>query len=234
MAEGRVPRTIARFASYLNDTDVHLQSNRPVGPGGTPVFELLGLTSGQADGWNLRRVDFRDNLYPKWTNKNTKTETVNEDVADFMEEFFDYSEPLLNIMAASTNAINQDANIFNMVINRKDPTRPTEPIEEVVVLDLNPVGGGTMRVRGRQTAQAKRGKIPETAKAIEVCWTVGTAPPASPLDCTENIISSRSTFTMNVGAENHNLNIYAFARWIDTSNAARAGAWTELSTRGIL
>jgi len=230
----RVPRTVDRFASYLNDTDSHLQSNRPAGPGGVPVFELLGLTIPQVDEWSSKRVDFRDNLYPLWTNKNTKTETVNENVVKFMNEFFVFSKPLLNIMAASPNAVTQDENIFNFKITRKKPTRPTAPISEVVVLDLNPIGGGTMRVKGRQDEEAKRGKIPETAKAIEVCWIVGTAPPASVLDCTENIISTRASFTMNVGAENHNLNIYAFARWIDTTNPARAGAWTDMVTTGIL
>ena len=34
----------------------------------------------------------------------------------------------------------------------------------------------------------------------------------------------RASFTMNLGAENHNLNIYAFARWIDTTNPARANS----------
>ena len=232
----RVPRSIDRFASYLNDTDVHLQSNRPAGPGGTPVFELLGLTSGQADDWNLKRVDFRDNLYPLWTNKNTKTETVNENVVKFMNDFFDFSKPLLNIMAASPNAITQDENIFNFKITRANPTRPTTPIAEVVVLELKPIGGGDIRVRARESELATRGRIPDDAKALEIRYKVGAIgeAPASVGETNEVVISTRAIFVLNVGDENHNLNIYAFARWIDTTNAARAGSWTELTTRGIL
>ena len=31
-----------------------------------------------------------------------------------------------------------------------------------------------------------------------------------------------------------NKNIYAFARWVDTSNHARAGSWTGMVVSGIL
>lgn len=234
MSGTRVPITISEANDYVNNSDDHLQSSRE--PSGTAVYELLGLTSANADGWHARRLNWRDNLYPKWSNKDLKTKTVVKNVKDFLTEFRTFSRPLLNIMAASPNAIVQDETILRFVKNPKKPVRPTAPITEVVLLAVQSIGGGGFRFSARYPSDEDRYSIPEDASGLEIRWKIGSIEevPANVDECTKHHISTRARFSLNVGAENHNKNIYLFARWTDIHNPSRAGDWTDMKMSGIL
>lgn len=229
----RVPPTIHDFNDYVNDSDDHLQSDRTPG---NPVWQVLGITNGDADEWHLRRLNWQTNLYPLWSNKDTKTKTVVTNVNSFMNQFRQFSRPLLNIMAASPNAIAKDEVIMRFKINPKKPTRPTDPVAEVVTLGMQPVGGGNIRFSAKYPGDTDRYSIPKDASGLELRWKIGEVgeAPANVDECPEHYTSTRARFSLNVGAANHNKNIYIFARWTDIHNPARAGAWTEMLTSGVL
>jgi len=226
----RVPRTIRKFNDYIKDSDDHLQSDRA----STPIYSLLGLDATQAGEWSTRRLYWEDTLYPKWSSPNTKTPTVNLEVKNVMDSFIEFSRPLLNIMAVNLNATEEDEKALNFKRFRKEPVHPTAPIDEDVYLDLKPKGGGDMRIRCRSEKEATRASIPDGAKAVELAYLIGTSAPESVAECTNFKTSTKALFNINVGAANAGNKMYCYARWIDTSNLARAGSWTDMVVSGIL
>lgn len=234
MGGTRVPIPIPEANDYINNSDDHLQSDRD--PSGTAVYELLGLTSADADEWHSRRLEWRDNLYPKWSNEDLKTKTVNDNVVKFLKEFRIFSRPLLNIMAASPNVITQDEVVMRFVKNPKKPSRPSAPVAEVVLLNMQSIGGGGFRFSGRYPSDEDRYSVPPDASGLEIRWKIGSIEevPANVDECPNHHTSTKARFNLNMGAGNHNKNIYLFARWTDIHNPSRAGDWTDMKTSGIL
>jgi len=117
----RVPLTIPLFNDYINVTDARLQS---VNPATTNKYGIdYGFTAAELADWNSRRNNWRDVLYPKYTNPATSTSVVKQDVKDFMTGFHTFAEPLLNKIAASGIAGNEEEEIFNIDLDRDIPTR---------------------------------------------------------------------------------------------------------------
>jgi len=121
MSEPRIPLTIPLFNDYINTTDDRLQSIRPPGPNkyGTDY----GFTPAELTDWGARRASWRDVLYPKYINPATSTTVVKQDVQDFMKSFRIFAEPLLNKIAVSSIAGNEEEEIFNIDLDRDIPTR---------------------------------------------------------------------------------------------------------------
>jgi len=212
------------FNTFINNSDDHLLSNR----GGTQVYVLLGLTITNANDWHNKRLFWRDTLYPKYSNADTRTTTVIKNVRDFIKDFRTLANPLLNICAASPNAIQQDATVLNFKIGRKTPTRPTEPISAPMFIKITSKGQGEMRARCRTDEDATRASIPATATSVELRYKVGSPEPQSVNECNSIKVSTRALFNFNVDADESGKKIYLFARWIDNTNEARAGAWGDM------
>jgi hypothetical protein len=121
MSDTRVPDTIPKFNDYVNNTDDRLQT---VNPGTTNKYGIdYGFTPAELADWNTRRVNWREVLYPKYTNPATSTTVVKHDVQDFMSSFRAFSEPLLNKIAVSSIAGNTEEEIFNIDLELDTPTR---------------------------------------------------------------------------------------------------------------
>lgn len=116
----RVPITIPLFNDYINTTDDRLQTVRPPGPNKYGLD--YGFTPAELADWTSRRVDWRDVLYPKYTNPATSTSIVKADVQDFMDDFSEFAEPLLDEIATSSIAGNDEEAIFNIDLERDTPT----------------------------------------------------------------------------------------------------------------
>ena len=125
----RVPSTIALFNDYINTTDDRVQATNLVT--GNPYGTDYGFTAPELADWGARRVNWRDVLYPKYTSPATSTSIVKHDVKDFMDDFRAFAEPLLNKIAASGIAGNEEEEIFNIDLSRDIPTR-------AIVLDVAP------------------------------------------------------------------------------------------------
>lgn len=120
MDETRVPKTIPLFNGYINTTDDRLQTIRPPGPNKYGLD--YGFTPVELAAWTSRRGNWRDVLYPKYINPATSTSVVKQDVKDFMSSFRAFAEPLLNKIAVSSIAGNDEEAIFNIDLERDTPT----------------------------------------------------------------------------------------------------------------
>jgi hypothetical protein len=222
----RIPTVISKFNTYINTSDDHNQSFR----GGSQVYALLGMSAANATEWHNRRVFWRDTLYLKYSNPDTRTKTVNLEVKNFIRDFRAFANPQLDIMAASPNATAADEVIYNFKIDRAEPVHPETPIAEDCILGITALGQGNLRIRCRVSEDASRASVPLDAKGLELRYLIGDAPPLSVDDCPLSKTSTKALFTFSAGAANSGKKMFAYARWIDFSDDSRAGSWSAMVT----
>jgi len=222
----RIPRTIPEFYAYVLTSAYYLLAFT----GGVQNYIRLGLSTSDATEWNNRMLLLRDDIYLKYISGNTRTTTVIHQLQNFMENFFDFGQPLLNSMAGNTNAVEADETALNFKIGREEPVRHTSPIEESCFVTLASKGQGMMKVRCKTEMDASRASIPDDATVVELRYKIGDTAPANVDECTLSEFSQKATFTFNVGAANSTKKIFVYARWVDFSNKSRSGAFSEMSS----
>jgi len=223
----RVPTTIPQFNTYINTTDNHIAAVSDPGPPPVTNGQRLGLSAENITDWHDQRVFWRDTLYPKYSNPDTKTKTVNQQVKNFMKEFSEFTRPLLTAMSVHPDATEQDEAIFNFVITRDDPTRPTTPIQEQCFASIKPLGGGMVRLSCRSQQDTQRASLPPGADSVQVADKIGEPPPSHPEDGTEITLITKATSTQELGPEHVGTRVYAFFRWFNTKYPDLAGPWSE-------
>jgi len=227
MSASRIPKKIADFNSYISDTDNHLQVINP-GPPPVPNWQRLGLTQQDADQWHAIRQVWGA-LYPQYTNPDTHTKTVTDEVEETIEAFRVFAQPLLNIMAPNPNATAQDANILNFKIGRSEPTHPTVPIAEVCLVKTESMGQGLTRFIVR-TDEDRRPAMAGGANIIQVAIKIGGTPPTGPEDGTSMFILGKAIDTYNLGSQNVGQRAYAYFRYVNTRYPHLAGGYSEAVT----
>jgi hypothetical protein len=220
----RIPRTISEFNDYIENTDDHLQSTRA----GGQVYDILGISTPQADEWSNRREYWEDTLYPKYRSKDTHTPTVTLEVQNFMKNFREFGNPLLNLMAASFNANEKDAVILNFALGRKAPTKPESPIAEKSFTSLKILGGSEIKAASKTDHDASRASVAEHADGVQYAYVVANDPPANVDDGTVKEFYSGSTHTFNLGVENLGKRFYVYTRWYNSKYPEFAGPWSNL------
>lgn len=228
MAGSRIPTTIPKFNTYINSTDDFLQEVIDIGPPQVTNASRLGLTMQNAADWHTKRLNWRDNLFAKWSNPITKTSSINKQVAAFMKTFSAFGSPLIEKkISVSDNATQDDADLFNFKLTRKAPTRPTTRITELCFASITPLGGGRMQAKFRTSHDTKRASRPEAANVIEVAFKASEPPPQNPNDGTTRDTIPKASDVFDLGAENAGKKVYAYFRWKNTKYPDLAGQWSE-------
>lgn len=258
MANPRIPQSIPAFNSYLNSSDTYLQTIDP--STGNPVYERLTLTASEAGEWHSRRVFWRDTLYPKYIDANQSTKTVKEDVAVFMKSFRLFANPLLDKMASSGAAITADGNALNFVVNRDTSPTPRGKINDVPYVQITPLGLGEVRVRVRTSEDASRASRHPLADGVEFKYVIvdnapvvtnpvpapgsdtgsnetrtgGTGRILLPEDCPNTVVSKKALSNLTLGSAASGKRLNCYARWVNLSNPANNGPWTQLMQTVVL
>lgn len=226
----RVPRTIPAFRDYINDTDDYLLAT-------DPLFGFnhlrLGITADNATDWHTKRVYFRDTLYPTYSNGNTRTPTVVHQLQNFMKNFPKFANPLLNIMAASPNAIEADETAMNFKIGRESPSRPTDPIAEECITAIIPKTGAKVKTSSRTSHDSKRASVAKGATGVQYAYKIGGSAPVNPEDGTVKEFLSGSSYLLSLGVENVGKKLYFYSRWFNPSYPQFAGPWSDMQTGGV-
>lgn len=229
----RIPQKDSKFNTYLNATAEYLVV---ADEAGLENWDRLGLTNAEKNQWVTYKNDWND-LYDTTTKnaeKGIRDSIVISNKNTAKSEFIDWvTDPAmnkLNRIGSSPNVTTEDRAVFHVKERKDDRTTPTAPIADEVYLDLKALGGGDMRVRCRTTKEATRASIAKGAKAVELCYSIGTDAPESVADCTLTKASTKALFTFNVGAANSTKKMFCYARWIDTTNPSRSGPWTDMLT----
>lgn len=237
MANTRISQAIGPFNTYINNTDTFLQQ---ISSGTTHNWERLGLSNDNADEWHSKRLYWRDTLYPKYTDPLQSTKAVKDEVRNFMEEFREFGQPQLNIMAASANATSDDELVFNFKIGRAAPVHHTEPIAETVEFSIKTLGGGDLRFTCRTASDSSRASIPDGADSVQLAYAIagkdtpannsgeGEVPTPNDPDMRRELFT-KAQFTFQTGASNVGKRIIVFARWYNTKHPALAGPWSNIT-----
>jgi hypothetical protein len=184
------------------------------------------MSAGNVTDWNNRMLLLRDDIYLKYISANTKTPTVVHQLQNFMEDFFEFAQPLLNSMASNPSANESDEGALNFKIGREEPVHPTAPITESCFVTLVSKGQGVIQISCKTATDSSRPSIPDDASAVEIRYLVADTAPASVNECTGIETNPKANFRIDVGASNSTKKIFAYARWIDFSNKGRAGAYS--------
>lgn len=243
MADGsRVPNTIGGFNNYINTTDDHLQA---ISSGVITNRERLGLSAQNGIDWTDKREFWRDTLYPKYQDPLQSTSAVKTQVRIFMNDFKDFANPLLNIMAASPNATSDDEAVYRFKIGRSEPTIPNTPIEDTVVFEAKPITGAALKFSCRTSGDDKLPSKHPDSDSIQLAYKVEGDTASSPQpnpnpepednglpnpDSDEMVkeIFTKASFVKNFGMHNKGKLVVIYLRWYHTKRPHLAGPWSAV------
>lgn len=234
MSDGcRIPRGIDAFNPYIINTSNYLKEGTPTNA------ERLGLTTRESGQWDMINNNWGP-LYLLYSDKkNTRTTAVTDQLSNLIKQCvtLDQTSHILDRIAASANVTIVDLEVFNIkkgALQKTTRTIPVTPIADLVTATLQPIGGGSVRVKC-YSPNGQRAAIHDDADAVQYAYTVGTTPPAS-VKAEELIkdLSSKGGFTMSLGAENSAQYLYIYFRWINTRHPELNGPWSPLNTTLLL
>jgi hypothetical protein len=235
MANSRVPGDYPKFDLYIKSTNNFLQSVDPDNPP-NKQWQRLGLTLAEADDWKARELFWTTNIYLKYGDENQKTKTVVLQCMNFKKAFAEFARPLLNRMAASAAATEQDETIFRFKINRKDPERRTTPITEELFAGISRKGSTEYLVNCRAEEDSKRASLPAGVDSVIISSKVVTIQPADPATVDpegegfRQKSLSKARFLYKAGSGNKGKYLVIAFRWNYSKNPDLAGAWSEVQT----
>lgn len=220
----RVPTANALFNAYINNTAAYLEADSDGGP--QKNWERLGITATNMSDWKEHRNYWAETLYLKYSNVNTRTKTVTQEVQGFKKDFAQFAQPLLNIMAASPNVTDDDGGVLNFVINRKKPTHTHTPITEGCFGKYTDLGGGEMKATYSSATDSKRPSLLKGANCIQIAYKVGDTAPANVNDGTKTDIVPRATYVLDLGSDNIGKKLFIYQRWYNSKYPELAGPWS--------
>jgi len=228
MSNVRVPERDDKFNNYIRNTTAVLEDGTPTGA------VRLGLSTEQQNEW----LDYRDRwieLYPKYTNKSTRTSVVTKSKNDFKSAFRAFTKAPLQRIEASENLTTADRLVFNLPERDRTLTR-RGAITDVPFGTLVGKGGGMMEVRARRATDANRCSKHPLADAVEFRYQIvpldfnilNDAP--EPLQCANVIMSKAALWRINLESAALGKRIIGYLRWVNLSNPANNSGWSNLMT----
>ncbi|RKD85095.1 hypothetical protein [Mangrovibacterium diazotrophicum] len=224
----RIPGAIGLFNSYIASTADYFEA-------GTPESNAarLGILDTEKTAWLAFRDEWNP-LYPLYENKrSTRTMLVTDQLHAIIKDTktYDKEHHLLDRIAASPNVTITDLSTFNIKsgpLAKQRRTKPSKPIDALVIPDLVQIGGGELSITCRNNMDARTGIIDE-ANGVELLYLVGTEPPASANDpLLRQSFSSRARFTLNLGNDSNGKTAYLYFRWVNSKYPTLAGPWTRM------
>jgi hypothetical protein len=242
----RIPQTDDPFNTYINSTADALAE-------GTPTTAVrLGLTAAQAAAWGTYRIDW-NTQYARYGNESTRTKGVTASKNKVRKDFTAFASPLLTAMSVHLALTEDDRLTFRLPEPDRTPTARAE-IMVTPVGELHPLVGGKMQVRVRVSGDASRASRHPWADHVEMRYALiapgaeaptppagpsapappvtggagATQPPVTAADCPLSAISTKAIFTITLGQEHSGKRMYAFFRWVNASNSALSGTWSNV------
>jgi hypothetical protein len=112
---------------------------------------------------------------------------------------------------------------------------PKPKINDIPLVGLTPLGGGSIKVTCLRTTDRDRPSMHKDADAIEVMFFMAPAQPMvkpkdfpPPEECPGSRISTKAQFIIRCGAKNAGLRFYGFFRWANLVDPDNSGSWTNV------
>jgi len=230
----RMPRGIDEFSTYLISTNAYLKEGTP-----TTNADRLGLQesdstfwSGLLNRWNDVYPQFSDKVYSRTMDSRNQLLSMVSEAVDF-----DQRNSFLDRIASSQNVNVTDLGVFNIrkgILQKTSRTVPQRPIQEIVTVTVQQLGGGSFSVKC-YSSTGQRPCIFGDANCVQYAYFVGDKAPTSPNAAGSTIsLSTKSSFVLSLDPENQAKNLYIYFRWFNTKHPEIAGPWCNLQTFVII
>ena len=181
-------------------------------------------------------------LYYKSQNKNSRTSA---DVFRHREERKAYEKDIRAFVNAHIryNDRMTDADRLSIGVPARDPKPTPKPrIDDIPFVGLEPRGGGSIEVYCRRETDKNRPSMHDYADVIEVRFAFLPVHPQplpgagkrvefpSPEECPEVRTSTKAHFFIRCGDKNAGQLFYGFFRWVNQTNPANSGSWSNALT----
>ena len=234
--QGRIPRGIVRFHTYINLTAAYLTA---------AVVARLGITAA----WLAEWLSFNTQdgtYYPAWSNKHTRTTDLKNNLHANNKACRDWNKTnhFLDFIAASPNAVLMDFEVFNIAHNSPAvtglPTGRVGTIEDTVVVSVFYKGGGRIKFQCRPDSTSAKSHIPDGADRLEIRAKLRLSTAAAstgPDDSMPqwNQMSPKAIVTIDFTPANvgKGMVVDLYFRWVDSVNPHRNGPYTAMMTLSI-
>ncbi len=234
----RIPLTVAEFVTYLKNTNTFLKSDDPLNPG-HKQWERLGLTSAEQTDWDNSNTAAQD-LWAKYSNADLRTLSVMRELRTLRLNWTKGARGIVNRIASSAAATQQDATVFNFVLVKKQPTKQTVDITELVIAGIKRIGSGEFGIECRFEKDTKRPSLLPKADGVEYSFKITNTQPADP--ATVDLegegfrlrFVSKAKFVFKSGTANKGKYLIIAFRWVNSKYPELAGPWCEAQIMVII
>lgn len=223
-----------RVAERDSDFDQYIQNTSKILENGSPIGSVrLGLSNNEKIQWLAYRDEWVA-LYPKYTNEASRTKVIKKEKNNLKQKFTAFAARPLNKIAWSNNITQEDRNVFNLPARKTTRAHRGAMHGDIPLGDLHGIGGSRIKVRARIEEAAGRCRKHPLADAVEMKYLVMEVernylkPMVTVNDCTHSVISKKASFVMEAGQENLGKRLAAFLRWVNFSNPANNGPWSQM------
>jgi hypothetical protein len=228
----RIPILVADFVTWWKNANTFLQSDDPANPG-HKQWERLGLSNAEQTWWDDNNTAVQA-LWDLYSSKDTRTLTVMRQLRDLRRLLTRGGRGIVNRIATSPVATEQDASIFNFVLNRKEPTRRKSDIKEQLFAAVERSGSAEYLVKCRYDISTKLPKLLPGSDGIEVSYMISKDQPAEvgtinpEGDGFKQKTFSAPRFLFKAGAGNKGRFLVIAFRWNYSPNTDFNGPWTDV------
>jgi len=151
--------------------------------------------------------------------------TYEKEIREFVNAYIRYNP-----------AITSDKKVEMSLTIRDTEPSPKPKINDIPIVGLMPLGGGWIDVRCRTETDQTRDSMHPDANVIECRYTLvpiqpGVRKPWPNLDdCKEVITSTKAHFIIKCGDTDAGKHFYGFFRWVNLTNPANSGVWSNAKT----
>ena len=118
---------------------------------------------------------------------------------------------------------------LTLTLKKRDTTPTPRPkITTQPFAEMQPIGGGEIKVTVRVQNDGSRASIHPDADCIEMAYRIAGSPPASPEECEHTVTYTKAIHTLSFGVAEEGKRLYAYFRWKNDTDDAKSGPWGTL------
>ncbi len=233
--KSRIPRSAPLFNSYIVNTTNYLLA----GTAPNTNAARLGILESELTKWSALASKWSDVFLLYSDKKYTRTTDVKDQMLSIIDDFvkLDQTCRILDRIAASPNVTVTDLEVFNIkagILKKATRTIPTARLTDKVVADIQALGGGSFAIKAKSSSGSGTAII-EGADSVQCVYKIGTTPPVSADDDgMKTNLSTKASFSLDLGTENSGKTLYVYFRWFNTKHPELAGPWSTLYVTVIL
>jgi hypothetical protein len=164
--------------------------------------------------------------FPKSQDPNQSTKTIREDKDDLIDVIEDTLRQVYADIPQSA-LTTADRNTLNLKERDTNPS-PRPAITVAPIAKVTGTAGARIDYIFRTDTDSNRASKQKDSDGVEIVYTIGTAVPASPLECSKSVFTSKAKGIIEAQIGDAGKKLYGYARWKNNSDNSKSGPWSQL------